>query len=180
MEEQLDEAAWRGRIERFRAEHEETLRDRLSDPPRLSYFPIDRDFRLPATLSWRSTPETVSLAANRGPDVEFEHVASLGFDLGGDHTVLAAYRAPGLEDLLVPFRDETNGVETAACGRYVTLDVEGVESGKPVALDFNLAYHPFCVHDDSFASALPPEDNRVHVEIRAGERLPEPDDRKRD
>ncbi|MFB6095702.1 MAG: DUF1684 domain-containing protein [Halodesulfurarchaeum sp.] len=171
MEETLDEAAWRERIERFRAEQEEILRDRLSDPPKLSYFPIDRDFRLPARLSWRSTSETVSLAANRGPEVELEHVASLGFDIESDHQVLATYRAPGLEDLLVPFRDETNGAETAACGRYVTLDVDRVESGEHVALDFNLAYHPFCVHDDSFASALPPEDNRLPVEIRAGVRL---------
>lgn len=177
----FDESAWRERVLAYREDKDEFLAtDEESPVPTadretfsgLDYFDLDTAARVVARFQWVRDPETVELPTNRGPDIEYERVATLGFDYDGDIRVLAAYRAPSADDLLVPFHDETNGDETASTGRYVTLSVdESVETGDDVVVDFNLAYHPFCVYDDSYVSALPPEENELDVAIRAGERL---------
>jgi len=71
--------------------------------------------------------------------------------------------------LFVPFGDLTNGNETYPGGRYLDLDrtATGIYD-----LDFNRAYHPFCVYNSSYDCPYPPRENRLAVPIRAGERLP--------
>ena len=46
----------------------------------------------------------------------------------------------------MPFLDATSGRETYGAGRY--LDLEPELDGT-YALDFNLAYHPYCVYDET-------------------------------
>lgn len=176
----FDESAWRERIRHTREEKDEYLAtdpespfadDTVPDFDGLSYFDPDPSFRVVARLQWAREPESVSLPTNRGPDVEYDRVATLGVTLRDDNHVLSAYRAPGMDDLLVLFTDETNGTQTAVEGRYVALSVPDVETGEDVVFDFNLAYHPYCVYDDSFVSVLPPEENALDLAVRAGERL---------
>ena len=49
-----------------------------------------------------------------------------------------------LRRLFVPFGDLTSGSETYQGGRYLDLDRTG---SAVYDLDFNRAYHPFCVFD---------------------------------
>jgi len=176
----FDEAAWRERVVEYRREKDAYFADDTDAPipdadregfDGLSYYLSDPSFRRVARLQWAQRPEPIALPANRGPDIEYERVATLGFRLDGDHHVLAGFRAPGTTDLVVPFTDETNGAETASEGRYVSLAVDDVETGADVVLDFNLAYHPFCVYDDEYVSVLAPDENDLGVAVRAGERL---------
>jgi uncharacterized protein (DUF1684 family) len=75
----------------------------------------------------------------------------------------------GLSDsLFVPFLDVTSGHETYGAGRY--LDLEAEPDGTYV-IDFNLAYHPYCVYADHFSCPLTPAENRLPIRIEAGERL---------
>ena len=39
-------------------------------------------------------------------------------------------------------------------------------------LDFNRAYHPYCVYNASYVCPVPPRENRLTAAILAGERLP--------
>jgi len=171
-ESDLDVTAWRERLSAHRAEKRRYVREDMELPESgddLDFYDLDPDFRMVARLQWAHAPETVKLEATRGPPIEYERVATLGFTLD-DHHTLAAYRAQHQEGLFVPFTDATTGDETPHTGRYVELDVDGVESGDNVALDFNLAYLPFCALDESYASPIPPERNHVPAAIRAGER----------
>jgi uncharacterized protein (DUF1684 family) len=68
----------------------------------------------------------------------------------------------------VPFGDLTNGEETYKGGRYLELD--RTPTGL-YDLDFNRAYHPYCVYDISYVCPVPPRENRLTVAIKAGERL---------
>jgi len=89
----------------------------------------------------------------------------------GRDVELTAYRVGAASPdtaLFVPFRDLTSGHETYAAGRY--LDLEPDRDGSWV-IDFNDAYHPYCAYSDSFSCPLPPAENHLPVEIRAGERL---------
>ena len=99
-------------------------------------------------------------------------VGTLKFTLQGQPHTLAAFVDADAKDvrrLFVPFADLTSGTETFAGGRYIDLDRTGTGIYE---LDFNRAYHPFCVFNPEYDCPYPPRENRLQVPIRAGERLP--------
>lgn len=178
--ESFDEADWRERLQTHRRRKDEFFAEDPESPisdveqedfDGLAYFSPDASFRFEARYEAFETAEEVRLGATRGPDLEYLRVGTVGFTAEGDHHVLRAFRAPGVEDILVPFRDETNGNETWQHGRYLSLDFDAGADHSSVVLDFNLAYHPFCVYADTHVSAIPPTENRLPFAVRAGERL---------
>jgi uncharacterized protein (DUF1684 family) len=76
--------------------------------------------------------------------------------------------APDINHLTVMFSDMTSGTETYAAGRYI--DLERTATGI-YDLDFNKAYHPYCVYNASYECPYPPPENRLKVPIHAGEKL---------
>ena len=54
------------------------------------------------------------------------------------------------------------------CGGGVGLDRTAT---RIYDLDFNRAYHPFCVFNPQYECPVPPRENRLQVPIRAGEKL---------
>lgn len=176
----FQEADWRERIEAHRRQKDEFFAQDPDSPlleadredfDGLGYFPPDPAYRFEGRYEALEAEESVRLGATRGPDLEYERVGTVGFSAEGDHHVLRVYRAPGVEDVLVPFRDETNGTETWQHGRYLSLELDATTDHPSVVLDFNLAYHPFCVYTETYVSAIPPTKNRLPVAVRAGERL---------
>lgn len=80
---------------------------------------------------------------------------------------LTIYSTP--HGLFLPFVDGTAPAgETYGGGRYI--DVEQLDEDL-FRVDFNRAYHPYCVHNPRYDCPIPPAENRVTVPIRAGERL---------
>ena len=68
--------------------------------------------------------------------------------------------------------DATTGAETYGAGRY--LDLEQEDDGT-WTFDFNLAYHPYCAYGDGWTCPLPPREHWLPAAVRAGERLPDPE-----
>jgi uncharacterized protein (DUF1684 family) len=140
----------------------------------LSYYPVRPEYRVPAALTEiRSNPPVVMELANTAHQLERKvKVGALAFTLNGTAYTLSAFAesAGDVERLWVPFRDLTSGLETYGGGRY--LDLERTATGL-YELDFNRAYHPYCVYDPSWVCPYPPAENRLPVAVRAGERLPE-------
>ncbi len=179
-----DSTDWHTRLRSRREAKESTFNDPATSPlseaaqdtfEGLSWFPIDESARLTARFERLESDRTVSLAASRGPPMQFEHIGQVGVELAGDLTVLSVYRAPGVEPLLLPFRDQTNGDTTWEHGRYVLIEPPASTGSEPavteVQVDFNQAYHPLCVYDETVRSAKPPEENELSLPVRAGERL---------
>ena len=78
--------------------------------------------------------------------------------------------------IFIPFRDDTNGSETYAAGRYLvdaakSADLGGDPSAGTLILDFNFAFQPSCAFDPQWACPLAPPESRLPVRIEAGERL---------
>lgn len=146
--------------------------DRRASFPGLSYYPVTEEFRVPAALTEIvSNPPVVISLPNSAHELEQKvKVGTLDFTLGGTSYSLSAFaeRSGQVERLWVPFRDLTSGIETYGGGRY--LDLERTATGL-YDLDFNRAYHPYCVYDTSWICPYPPRENRLPVAIRAGERL---------
>jgi uncharacterized protein (DUF1684 family) len=142
----------------------------------LNYFPADPEYRVSATVEVHDDPDPVEMATSDGRTVRYERVATFAFELDGEPVRLHGYRrdAGADEPVFVPFRDKTTGQETYADGRYMELEVEGeLEDGTEVALDFNLAYSPFCAYSETFSCPLPPEENWLETTVEAGERTPD-------
>ena len=73
--------------------------------------------------------------------------------------------------IFIPFRDKTTGQQSYPGGRYMELHYDGqLEDGFTFALDFNLAYNPFCAYSGAYECPLPPQENWLEVAIPAGER----------
>ena len=67
--------------------------------------------------------------------------------------------------LFLPFTDPTNGVTTYGGGRYLDLMIPAT---KVVQLDFNKAYNPYCAYSGNYSCPIPPEENHLEIEIKAG------------
>jgi uncharacterized protein (DUF1684 family) len=87
------------------------------------------------------------------------------FPLDQREVTLATYEQG--DDLFIPFRDATSGVDTYGAGRYVEAFPLGDDR---YLLDLNLAYNPYCAYNEDWSCPLPPRENWLDVPIRAGER----------
>ena len=150
------------------------LPDRKASFAGLSYFSIDESYRVPASLA--VAPEDgraiVKMPTSTGQMRDMVRVGRLAFTLKGQALQLSAFVEAGearVDSLFVPFSDLTTGRETYAGGRY--LDLTRSPSGV-YDLDFNRAYHPYCVYNATYDCPYPPPENRLPVAVRAGERLP--------
>lgn len=145
--------------------------DKRSTFPPLQYFPIDPSYRVPASLAVAQGNEVLQIPTSTGQRRDMRRIGTLRFMLLGKELTLTAFVDASENDmrrLFVPFGDFTNGLETYQGGRY--LDLERTASGA-YDLDFNRAYHPFCVFNPQYECPIPPRENRLPVPIKAGERL---------
>jgi len=97
----------------------------------------------------------------------YQRVARVRFTVDGQSVTLTIYETP--HGCFLPFVDAGAGTATYPAGRY--LDPERLPDGRFV-ISFNAAYNPFCAYNDRWSCAITPPENRLHVAIRAGEKLP--------
>ncbi len=71
--------------------------------------------------------------------------------------------------LFLPFKDETNSIETYGGGRYINLYESDIQDGK-IVIDFNKCYNPWCAYSDGYNCPIPPKDNHFELSVLAGEK----------
>lgn len=164
--------AWRNMKDAFMRSAESPVpADRRSTFPALDYFPIDESFRVPAALSVARGEDVMEMSTSTGTRRAMRRIGTLAFTLHGQSSRLTAFTEASdttLQRLFVPFGDTTNGKETYRAGRY--LDLDRTATGL-YDLDFNRAYHPFCLFNPTYECPIPPRENQLNAAIRAGERL---------
>ena len=138
----------------------------------LEYFPLNPDLRFRVQLNRYPVPERIRMATNTGEVRDGLKYGYFEFRAGGVACRLQVYRLddndnPGQPSLFIPFRDATTGKETYAAGRY--LDLRENTSGL-YDLDFNRAYNPSCAYGGDFSCPIPPEENRLSIQIRSGDK----------
>src|SRR6185295_12108606 len=137
----------------------------------LSYFPIDPEYDVPAQLKPIEDSTVMQMPTSTGTQRQMRRVGTLQFTLKGQELQLTAFveaDAKTLDRLFVPFNDMTSGTETYPGGRYMDLDrtATGIYE-----VDFNRAYHPYCVYNPTYECPIPPPENRLKIPVRAGEKL---------
>ncbi|WP_049969353.1 DUF1684 domain-containing protein [Haladaptatus cibarius] len=179
-ENELSEEEWREELQNTREEKDEFFGDHPQSPippgkrdefDGLSYFDPDPEYQLTATVETHDDPEPIDLEMTAANPQRYLRTMTLNFEVNGKEQSLAVYQQDGQESLFVPFRDKTTGQQSYENGRYLELHPDReLSDGDEITLDFNLAYSPFCAFSETFACPLPPEENWLDVEIRAGER----------
>lgn len=178
----LDDRPYDQQILAYRAEKDRDFRTATDSPipeaqratfAGLAYYAIDPAYRVPAYLTEEPAraPVVIELQTSQAGRERMRRVGMLGFTLNGTAFKLSAFadvNATTVDRLFVPFGDLTNGQETYQGGRF--LDLHRTPTGL-YDLDFNRAYHPFCVYNHSWECPVPPRENRIAIAIRAGERL---------
>ena len=122
-------------------------------------------------------PATLELPTSGAEPYRFTHAGDAVLRLGGRDLRLALYWLQGYGGgLYLPFADATSGREAYGAGRYVLDTVKGADlgmDGDRLVLDFNFAYNPSCAYDPRWLCPLAPPQNRLPIEVRAGERYPQ-------
>ena len=180
---QHDQQEYVAAMEEYRRRRDEGFRDAADSPipederdtfSGLAYFSPDAAFRVEATLTPFREPQVVRLGSTKGDLREHLRYGELAFRLGGVECRLIAFKDVGDPDgaeMFVPFRDGTTGHQTYGAGRYVEPHDTGSGMGpRTVAVDFNLAYNPYCAYDVGYSCTLPPPENTLTVPIVAGEK----------
>ena len=137
----------------------------------LAYFPVDPSYNVLAGLKPAKENIELMMPTSTGQQRKMRRVGMMEFTLKGQQMQLAAFNevgAPDMNHLTLMFSDMTSGTETYAAGRYIDL---ARTASDIYALDFNLAYHPYCYYNPTYECPYPPAENRLKIPIHAGERM---------
>lgn len=138
----------------------------------LEFFPVDTIYIVAAEFvrTPGEIPFYMPTTTERLP--EYVKFGELHFMLKGKDLKLNIYQnkelilQPEYKDyLFLPFTDLTNGVSTYGGGRYIDLRIP---EGKLIEIDFNKAYNPYCAYNEKYSCPIPPAENDLYIEIKAG------------
>lgn len=110
------------------------------------------------------TPKEIEIPNVLGGTFKMKSPGVLKFKLGGKNYSLEPVEEG--DEYFIIFSDLTSRTTTYQPGRF--LYSAKAENGK-VVLDFNQAYNPPCAFTEYATCPLPPAQNRLKTEIKAGE-----------
>jgi uncharacterized protein len=147
---------------------------------RHEFYPADLKYRVVA--DFRRTPDELKfkMKTTGSKTPEYVKYGVADFQIDGKQYKLNIYQNVALSQteqykdaLFLPFNDNTNGVDTYGGGRYIDLTIP---SGNSLVIDFNKAYNPYCAYSHRYSCPVPPPENHLDAEIKAGIKLHEPHD----
>ena len=139
----------------------------------LKYFEVNQNYKVKATLTKYADMPNFELPHSHNSSKPYKQYGKISFDLNGKNYELTVLEAVVKKEeyknyLLICFTDLTTGTETYGGGRYI--DIETPKTNL-VEIDFNLAYHPYCVYNNNYTCPIPPKENSLNCRIEAGEKL---------
>lgn len=142
---------------------------RKSTPP--SYYPYTASLSYVVTMEPPERRGSFTILGLDGTETEASEAGFIRFSVGGAGARLRVYRVGGAEDeeaeLIVFYRDATNGKGSYPAGRFVSLLPEAAGRYR---LDFNRARNPFCAYSTVYPCPAPWPGNLVPAPVEAGER----------
>lgn len=132
-------------------------------------YPVDPEWRREARFIPSQEGTTIPIINILGQLEDLPSPGTLEFTVDGERYTLDAIEST--ERMFIILGDETNRTETYQAGRYMYIDYPEDGSNRTV-VDFNKAYNPPCSYSKFTTCQLPPPQNRLDVEITAGELRP--------
>jgi uncharacterized protein len=133
---------------------------------KLLYFEPNPNFRIKATLEVFKNASPYPLQMTNSEAERYERFGVASFEYQNKKYKLLLLKQTGDKTLFLAFGDKTNIKETYETGRYLNIPIPKTEE---IVLDFNYAINPSCAYNEKFTCPLPPKENRLDFEIKAGE-----------
>lgn len=148
------------------------------DTALLDFFAPDPAWRIPARFTATPDAQPFDLYTYSGLTRLYRQYGALQFEFSGQSFTLNIYqnltligRDSSFRDyLFLPFNDATNGETTYGGGRYLDFRFHDIREGI-LMLDFNKCYNPYCAYSDGYNCPIPPKENHLAIEVKAGERM---------
>ncbi len=140
----------------------------------LKYYPPDRRYKARCMFEIDTSGIIFKMKTTTDRLPEYRKYGILTFEIHKDTLQLTAYQNIELSKneeyhdyLFIPFRDLTSGKETYGGGRFLDFKIPESDS---TWIDFNLCYNPYCAYNPKYSCPIPPEENSLDTEIKAGEK----------
>jgi len=138
----------------------------------LSYYPILQEYLVQGEFVPLQQAQTVLLEQGDTMKQMLKY-GHAHFSVNGEKCSLLVYKPlpdPLMDQkdyMFIPFFDKSNGSETYEGGRYV---YPVFNDAGDLEIDFNRASNPYCAYNHSFNCIVPPAENTLNFEIKAGEK----------
>jgi len=136
------------------------------------FFPLQNTLRIVARLDRTVNEKNVQFKTSTDRIAIYDVYGIAHFEMEGKPYAVKIYQSPVMkkmaeykDHLFFPFNDLTNGNETYGGGRYIDLKIPNDDK---LIIDFNKAYNPYCAYSDKYSCPVPPLDNYIDKEIKAG------------
>lgn len=137
-----------------------------------NFFPIDENFKVLADFERIENPVGFKMKTSTDRLPEYVVFGKAHFEINNTKYSLSIYqspalsRRPGLEDYLsLMYTDLSSGETTYGGGRYIDLRIP---EGNTILIDFNKSYHPYCAYNHGYSCPVPPKENFLNLEVKAG------------
>lgn len=163
--------------EKLNEEYKDPEESPLSEEDRLNFkehkfFSIDSTYSVQAKFVRTADAIPFKMKTSSESTPTYEKYGTATFTLEGKEYTLSIYQSHRLRKmeeykdyLFLPFTDKTNGKTTYGAGRYLEANMP---TGDRIIIDFNKAYNPYCAYADGYACPIPPFENHLPIEIKAG------------
>lgn len=168
-------------IEQFRLDYKLKFQNNEFSPlkdssiEKLRFFKPDSTFKVICQFERTDEEKPFKIPTYNGGTHDYIKFGNLHFEIDGQTFQLSVYqilwmqRIPGKQNhLFVPFKDLTNGEQTYGGGRYLDLSILDLKENQ-ITLDFNKCYNPYCAYSDGYSCPIPPPENHLDINIKAGE-----------
>ena len=143
----------------------------------ISFFPVNEKYLINCRFERTINSPWFRMESSGPIKKNYRVYGKIHFSINDSAVILNIYQSQDLmatqqyrDHLFIPFTDATSGEETYESGRYIDLEINDIKNDK-VLIDFNKAYNPYCAYiSGKFNCPIPPDENRLVVSIRAGEK----------
>lgn len=140
----------------------------------LEFFDIDKNFSIEADFELTPYAPVFEMQTTTDRLPLYKKYGIAYFNLNGIKCELSLYQnqeyLTSLEYgnlLFLPFNDKTNGNTSYSGGRFIDIEIPK-EGSKTIIIDFNKSYNPYCAYNHKYSCPIPPSENNLNVEIKAG------------
>jgi len=138
----------------------------IKDFSGIKYFEADKNFIVDADFKAESAGQGMILMTD-STQTEIKRAGTATFSVDGKTFTVNVFDEG--EYFLFPFRDLTSGKETYGGGRFINISKDKLKDDK-LEIDFNNAHNFYCAYNESFICPIPPKENFINTEIKAGEK----------
>ncbi|MFN8355246.1 MAG: DUF1684 domain-containing protein [Spirosomataceae bacterium] len=135
----------------------------------LHYFEPDSTWRIWTRFTRIAAAQSAVVKMSQGEEEAFKIAGKVMFERDGKIHMLTLFVEPSRRMFFLPFRDATSGTDTYGGGRYLDIPM-GMVRNDSLLIDFNVAYNPYCAYNYEFTCPVPPDENRLSIAVKAGEK----------